>query len=89
MHKVMAYRCDQCLYSPNRVVSAKRAAQIMKDTARKDTPFLCHKGTIAGTEVVCRGNIEASGGGQLTRIAERLNYIQEIDPETMQPVVQP
>lgn len=82
-HKIMAGQCGQCLYSKNRIVPSKRAAQIMRDTARQDRDFLCHKGTNAEQEIVCRGHLNATGGGQLTRIMGRVGAIEWIDPATL------
>jgi hypothetical protein len=88
-HKVMARQCGQCLYSKSRIVPTKRAAQIMRDTARQDRDFLCHKGTLATQEAVCHGHLKATGGGQLTRIMGRLGFIKWIDPDTLQPTDAP
>lgn len=56
--KVCEHQCDQCLFSKNRIVSAQRMKQILKDCEKKDDHFLCHKGTIVGIDVVCRGFYE-------------------------------
>lgn len=88
-HKIMARQCDQCLYSKARIVSGKRASQIIRDTARQDRDFLCHKGSLAGQEIVCRGHLDATGGGQLTRIMGRLGGIKWIDPATLKPADAP
>ena len=82
-HKVMVQRCNQCLYGPDKIVSNARKKEIITACVRKDIDFLCHKGTIARTDIVCAGHLEATGGGQLTRIMGRLGVIQYIDPATM------
>lgn len=79
--KVAKEKCDQCLYTSNRIVSNARATQIIRDCAKKDTHFECHKGTIAGNPVVCRGCFESRNPGQLVRIMERLNGIEFVDVE--------
>ena len=84
-YDLMARPCDQCLLSAQKIVSDVRRRQILAETARKDCAFLCHKGTIAGRQIVCRAHYDASGGGQLGRIARRLGAIREIDPETLEP----
>lgn len=76
--KVKKEKCDQCLYSDNRIVSKKRAAQIMKDTIKNDCNFECHKGTISGDEIICRGSFDHHPG-QMARIAGRLGMIKFID----------
>jgi hypothetical protein len=50
---------------------------------RRDCAFFCHKATIAGREIACRGHFDATGGGQLARIAGRLGVIEFIDPKTL------
>jgi hypothetical protein len=74
--KVMAERCDQCLYGPNKIVSDESRKQILRDTVQSDRHFICHKATIAGTEACCRGDWDAHCGGQLGRIAGRLGVVQ-------------
>jgi hypothetical protein len=69
-------RCNQCLFSENRIVSKTRMAQIVRDCRRNDTFFQCHKHTIAGNDVMCRGYYETQPPRQMQRIAERLNAVQ-------------
>lgn len=82
--ELMSEKCDQCLLSPQRIVSGARTAQILKDCRRRDVSFICHK-TPAGREIICRGHFD-TGVGQLGRIAGRLGAIVEIDPRTLRPV---
>lgn len=74
-------QCDQCLLSPNRVVRKERVADVLKNCRKKDSHFICHKATIAGHEVVCRGFYD-SQTSQMIRIAQRLNAIEFVDPTT-------
>lgn len=53
--QVCEKQCDQCLFSKNRIVSAAAMKDILKKCAHQDTHFLCHKGTIKGKDIVCRG----------------------------------
>lgn len=80
MFKVCAKQCDQCLFGPNRIVSGNRAAQIVKDTTRQDRHFICHKATIKGEDVACRGWYERFSSN-LSRIAQRLNAVQFVKLE--------
>lgn len=80
--KVCSKQCDQCLFTSNRIVSKGRAAQLIKDTLRKDTEFECHKGTIAGQHIVCRGWFDRYPT-QNIRIAGRLGVIKYVDPESL------
>lgn len=82
--EVMSRQCDQCLMSSARIVSGARAAQIIRDCRRKDCSFICHKSP-RGREIACRGHFD-TGVGQMSRIAERLGMVVEIDPITLQAV---
>lgn len=82
---VMARKCDQCLLTPQRIVSAKRMAEIVRKCRQQDISFICHKASIAGRDIACRGHFD-TGVGQMSRIAERLGMVREIDPDTLQPV---
>ena len=80
--KICAKKCNECLYSKNRIVSAERAAELTRKVVREDGYFVCHKSSIrGGEEVVCAG----SHPGQLVRIAGRLGVLTPVDPETGQP----
>lgn len=76
--KVMAERCDQCLYGRNRIVNKTRFQEIIATLDRKDNHFICHKATIAGQDVCCRGDWDTRGGGRLGRFAKWLNYFVEV-----------
>lgn len=73
--EVCEKQCDQCLFSPNRIVSKPRMAQILKGCRQQDTHFHCHKGSIAGKDVCCRGFYDTQTS-QMIRIAGRLNMIK-------------
>lgn len=79
----MSRECDQCLMTPHRIVPKKRAAQLIRDCRKKDCSFICHKSP-TGREIACRGHFN-TGVGQMSRIAERLGAIVEIDPQTLEP----
>jgi hypothetical protein len=81
--EVMSRPCDQCLLTPQRIVRPGRVKEILRETARRDCHFQCHKGTIAGRDIACRAHFDATGGGQLARIARRLNAVVEVDPDTV------
>lgn len=69
-------RCNQRLFSENRIVSKARMAEIVRDCRRNDNHFQCHKHTIAGRDVMCRGYYETQQPSQMQRIAERLNAVR-------------
>lgn len=90
-HDVMARRCGECLFGKDRIVSAQRAASILRGAAEKDVPFLCHKGTIASREITCRGSWDADGGGRIGRMVKTLcpSVLRWIDPDTLLQVEAP
>lgn len=53
--EVCSKPCDQCLFSKNKIVDDKRVNEILSDCEKNQTHFICHKGTIAGKNVVCNG----------------------------------
>lgn len=70
--KVCAEKCNQCLFTDQRIVDKKRFAEIVRDCRKKDTHFICHK----HKDVQCRGWFDTQPKSQLTRIAERLNFLR-------------
>ena len=83
MYELMSEPCNQCLMTDRKIVSNARRKQIVKETLERDCAFFCHKGTIAGREIACRGHYDATGGGQLARIMGRLGAIKFVDPKTL------
>jgi hypothetical protein len=73
--EVCEKQCDQCLFSPNRIVPKKRMAEILRNCRRDDKHFICHKGSIAGRDVCCRGFYDTQTS-QLMRIAQRLGMVK-------------
>lgn len=84
---VMARRCDQCLMDPERrIVDSKRAAEILAETKYEDVKFICHKATIAGKDIACRGHHDAMPCAA-ARFAKAVGIpIVEYDPETLEPI---
>ena len=82
---VMEKRCDQCLFDADRIVPGPRMAAILRDCGPNDTYFVCHKATLVGADVVCRGFF-----GQRTcnlhRIAERLGIVRFVPEEALRRV---
>lgn len=69
-------------------MSGARAADIIEQTKRQNSHFICHKAQIAGFDAACHGH-HVLGIGQMSRIAERLGAVEWIDPVTLQPVAGP
>ena len=80
--KVMSERCDQCLFGPDKIVSNKRRAEILKDLRARDDHFICHKATIAGVKIACRGDWDQNACGQLGRIMGRLGAVEFVAEPT-------
>lgn len=77
MLKVCEKKCDQCLFTNNRIVDAARMRTILADCAQRDTHFSCHKATIKDEDVCCSGFYEARTSN-LLRIAQRLGLVQMV-----------
>lgn len=55
--EVCERRCNQCLFSDNRVVDEDAVPDIIAGALKKDTWFTCHKGSLSTPprDLVCRG----------------------------------
>jgi hypothetical protein len=80
-------KCDQCLFTKDRIVSAARMRNILQGCRQQDIHFVCHKASIAGRDVCCRGFYDTQTS-QMIRIAERLNMVEFVDPATGRPAAQ-
>jgi len=76
MLKVCKKQCDQCLFSPNKIVSAARKTELLKECRSSDSHFVCHK----TEDAVCAG-FRSRYQTNLMRIAERLNAIEFVTQE--------
>lgn len=79
--KVAAKRCDQCLYSTAKVVSDERRASILSDCSKEGTYFICHKASLRGDAVVCRGFFD-EGSNLACRAAVAFGLVVEVNPAT-------
>ena len=52
--QVLSNRCDECLFSPNYIVSQKRKELIIEQSLDQDRYFTCHKAMMAGVDICCR-----------------------------------
>ena len=88
MFKVCSSKCDECLFSKDKIVDDARRKEIIETCIANNSFFVCHKfgiegdeGTI-GEEVCCRGFYESYGHHiNLIRIAQRLRAVEEVDVE--------
>jgi len=77
--KVVKERCDQCLFSDNKIVNNSRRKEVLNDCRKKDIHFICHKFTIAGNQDVCCKGFYETQTSQMMRIAQRLNAVEFVD----------
>jgi hypothetical protein len=53
---------------------------------REENYFLCHKGTLNGEKIACRGFLDAYGDRiPLIRIARQLNLFEDVNPKDYEP----
>lgn len=83
--RVMAHRCDQCLFSRSAIVDEERKASVLADTAAAGTFFQCHKATIGGLEGgCCRAFFDIAEEGLAVAVKRLGLPVQWIDPETLE-----
>ena len=76
--------CGQCLTTKGRIVPGRRAAEIVRSCKRSGTHFQCHKGSMVGLNIHCRGVHDAIGGSQAHTFAVRLGIpVREVDPAAL------
>lgn len=80
MLKVYKECCGNCLLSKDRIVSPRRAKQLLKEIAEKQSYFVCHKASMNNDEIVCKKFFDELGHqSQMIRIAERINVVQFVE----------
>ncbi len=84
MCQVYSECCKNCLLSKDRIVSGKRAKEIISDCKKNQTHFICHKASIEGKDIVCKSFYDTFGFySQIIRIAERLGVLRFVtQPES-------
>lgn len=78
MFKVKKERCDECLYSKDKIVSQERRKELLQDMGASDSHFICHKSSIDGKDVCCKGFYDTSTTN-LIRVAQRLGAVEFVD----------
>lgn len=77
---IMRSPCDQCLFSKARIVSEKRAREVVATCLREDRHFECHKGTLEGEEIVCANFYKKHGKDvRSIRLAHALDVVRFVD----------
>ncbi len=79
--KVAARRCDECLFSGNKIVTDARRDQLLTGLRKNDKYFICHKATARGDAAVCRGFYDKEPNRACV-VARRLNLVAFVDPTT-------
>lgn len=83
MFTVQKTKCNQCLFTNNRIVSIKRMKEILKDCKKRDSYFVCHKDQTVGEgngKLCCRGFLDNfKNDFNLGRMIQRINYIKEVE----------
>jgi hypothetical protein len=80
MLKVFKECCKNCLLSQDRIVSSKRAKEILQSCAKNQTHFICHKASMDGKDIMCKNFHDTLGHkSQMLRIAQRLNMVEFVD----------
>ena len=78
MFKVKNQCCNECLFTKNAVVSNKRKKDILNGCKKNDNHFICHKATIEGKDICCKGFYD-SQTCNLMRIAQRLDAVEFVN----------
>lgn len=79
MFKVKKERCNECLYSKNKIVSNSRRSELLAGIKQKDSHFVCHKSSIDGSGDVCCKGFYDSATSNMIRISQRLNMVEFVD----------
>lgn len=86
--KVCSHKCDQCLFSKDKIVSNERKQEILEGCQREGKYFICHKSTIKDDEVVCAGfaasKYNKSAALQVAQRLEKMtgkSFIKYVNPE--------
>ena len=78
MFEVKKNKCDQCLFSPNKIVSDERKKEILEGCAINDNHFTCHKATIEDQDHCCKGFCDSQSSNMI-RISKRLGMVKFVD----------
>ena len=79
MFKVFDKTCNNCLLSKDRIVSARRAKEIINECAANQTHFVCHKASMKGEDVCCKTFYDTLGyKSQMISIAQHLDMVKVV-----------
>jgi hypothetical protein len=83
MFKVFKTQCENCLLSPDSIVSFKARKEIIKECVTNQSYFICHKATMnEQDDICCKTYFDQLGHtSNLIRISQRLGMIEEVEQE--------
>lgn len=82
MTQVCEHKCNQCLFTKNRIVDKSRVKEILDECLETGSFFVCHKATIKNTEVVCKGFYDKYGSvNGFLRVCQRQGWLKFVKPE--------
>ncbi|MCF2903087.1 hypothetical protein L1267_22210 [Pseudoalteromonas sp. OFAV1] len=71
--------CNNCLFTKNKIVSDAAKDEILEDCVTNNKKFLCHKGTIRGVDIVCRGYYEKYNDPAVNKLLESVGEIEFVE----------
>lgn len=78
--RICAERCDECLFSKDKIVSERRKKEVIRDARQGQGYFICHKVSLRDQNGCCRGFFDSYGYDiQIYQIASRLGFVIWID----------
>ncbi len=75
---VQQTRCDECLFSDAKLVSDARRDEILHECQQLNTHFICHKASINGQDVCCRGFYDERRDAR-SRLASELGLVEFVE----------
>lgn len=74
--KVCKKRCDQCLFSKNRIVSEERMLELLQEIDQNQGHFICHK----TEDVCCKGFFDTQGTltVNLAKYLDIVEFVQSV-----------
>jgi hypothetical protein len=75
MFKVKKECCGQCLFSKDKIVSSERKRDILSDCRQNDSHFICHKASINGEDICCKGSYDTQTSNMM-RISQRMGMVE-------------
>jgi hypothetical protein len=76
--RVAHKRCNECLYTKNKIVGDARKEGLLEGCRTSGKYFICHKATLQGRGVVCRGFFDEENNAAC-QVAQRLGLVEFVD----------